>query len=313
MNKNLVKLLVKVLITSALLFWFLYRTDIDSVVATISQMSLLVFAGANAIHFVALLFGSAKWKVIIPEFKYIKLFKLYIIGSYYSLILLGQVSGEVAKAYILGKENKQVGKIASSVIIDKITGLVGLFLLSLIGILCTTVIKNQMLVIGFSVGMITCIVLLFAIRIKFIYNLSLGIFAFIEKKIPKFGKLTSSLISLMESWREFTFRSWAVVLSLLMGIIYQIFPVIIFSLLGYQFGIVLSFFDWCWIIGFISIVLLLPVSIAGLGVREGTLIGLLGWLGFAPEKALALSFSILGVQIIGAALGAFFEIKRKND
>ena len=75
-------------------------------------------------------------------------------------------------------------------------------------------------------------------------------------------------------------------------------------------GINILFFDWCWIQGVLSLALLLPLTFAGLGIREGTLISILGILGVAPEKALALSFSILGLQIILASIGGLIEFKR---
>ena len=65
----------------------------------------------------------------------------------------------------------------------------------------------------------------------------------------------------------------------------------------------IAMIDWCWILGLLSIALFLPITIGGIGVREGTLVGIMGSMGIAQEKALALSFVIFGTQIIVSLIG----------
>ena len=80
--------------------------------------------------------------------------------------------------------------------------------------------------------------------------------------------------------------------------------------IAYSFNLSISFIDWCWIWAILSLVLFLPITVAGLGLREGTLVGILGTFGVKPEIALALSFSLLGLQVALAILGGLIELKR---
>jgi hypothetical protein len=58
----------------------------------------------------------------------------------------------------------------------------------------------------------------------------------------------------------------------------------------------------------VSVATILPLSLGGIGIREGAFVGVLGFLGIGSELALALSFTILGLQLFGALIGAAIDL-----
>lgn len=62
-----------------------------------------------------------------------------------------------------------------------------------------------------------------------------------------------------------------------------------------------------WVRAGITVALLLPITIAGLGVREASLVGFGALLGITPALAIAWSFSILLGTIVVAGVGAVVE------
>ena len=68
--------------------------------------------------------------------------------------------------------------------------------------------------------------------------------------------------------------------------------------------------DWCWIQAILSIMLLIPFSFGGLGIREGTLIGIFSYIGLLSEKALIISLTVFGLNIIIAIIGGLLELLR---
>ena len=61
-----------------------------------------------------------------------------------------------------------------------------------------------------------------------------------------------------------------------------------FYLLSRGLQLHIGFFDWSLIVGALTLALFLPLTIGGLGVREGTLIGILGIYGYGSETAIAI-------------------------
>ena len=79
--------------------------------------------------------------------------------------------------------------------------------------------------------------------------------------------------------------------------------------MGNAIDINIRFHEWCWIFGVISIIIFLPITIGGVGVREGGFVLILGNLGVPNEKALALSLSIFGLLISGALFGLIIDFR----
>lgn len=64
-----------------------------------------------------------------------------------------------------------------------------------------------------------------------------------------------------------------------------------------------------WVRSFVQLLAQLPISIAGLGVREGTLLGLLPLHGVSPPAAVAFSFLLLARSIFLAIGGGLLEAR----
>jgi uncharacterized membrane protein YbhN (UPF0104 family) len=92
------------------------------------------------------------------------------------------------------------------------------------------------------------------------------------------------------------------------GVIFQLLSISCAEILANGIGIQMSFMEWCVVSGVLTVVLLAPVTVAGLGLREATMVGLLGVLGVSSEAAFAAALLMLGAQMTGAVLGAVFDI-----
>ncbi len=56
----------------------------------------------------------------------------------------------------------------------------------------------------------------------------------------------------------------------------------------------------------VALMILLPVSFNGIGVREGGFIYFLGLKGVQPEQALSLSLSFFAIQVAASLVGGIF-------
>jgi hypothetical protein len=70
----------------------------------------------------------------------------------------------------------------------------------------------------------------------------------------------------------------------------------------------LSIFVIGWISSFVTIVQMIPISIAGLGVREVSYAVLLSDYGISPEQAISFSITIFAVFVIVGLVGGLFEL-----
>jgi len=310
MNKRWLKTGLKISIAIILLGWFLYRSDLGKIFENLFNLPLLVFLAVVILNFFYIFIKSFKWRLLLPQCSIKKLLSLSLIGQFYSLFSAGQFVGEATKIYILGKDQKETGQTAMSVIVDKITGIIGLVVVSIFGLIFTDNVLPQKAIWTFSFIVLVCLVFLFLIRLIFIYNSLINFLDFCSIKAPKFKKICGWFIEIINAWHYFSKKFGVIFICVILSIIFQLILVGSYMILGWGLDINLSFLDWCWVLGIFFGLLSLPITIGGLGVREGSLVGLLGLFAVEPERALAFSFSILGMQLIFAVIGGILELKR---
>lgn len=89
----------------------------------------------------------------------------------------------------------------------------------------------------------------------------------------------------------------------------QLITVLVLVWFARAIGIDLLFTVAGWIEAFLHILLMIPVSVAGLGVREAGLVVSLQTYGVSPADALALSMLLLGKKIVRAGFGGLLELR----
>lgn len=312
MNKRRLKTILKISVAVALLGWFLLKSDLNKVFANIANLSINILLTALLINFIYIIIKSFRWRLLLPQYSLVKLFKLSLIGQFYTIFSFGQFAGEVAKVYILSRRQENSGQIAMSVLIDKVCGLIGPIIIAIFGLALTKTILPKSLIWTFIITAIICLILIFSVRLPLFYKALRNLFVHWLKRARRFVGLINLFIKTIEAWHIYSKQLRIILASIFLSVILQLLSIGIYLILSSGFAIPVSFFDWCWLASIISGLLVLPITIGGLGVREGSLVGLLGFFAVAPEKALALSFSLFGVQLFFAVIGGLVETRRSK-
>ena len=90
--------------------------------------------------------------------------------------------------------------------------------------------------------------------------------------------------------------------------------IVVIYILAVDLGIAISFLASFVLFPIVIFFMLVPISIAGWGVREGAMVILLGLVGISSESALALSL-LYGIilTIVGLAGGILWLIEKNNS
>ncbi|MCP9455888.1 MAG: flippase-like domain-containing protein [Nitrospira sp.] len=307
-RRDLVLWFLRLLFGVILIGLLLTRIDIGDVWSVISRIAWHLLALLIGLYFLGVVVSAAKWKVLIPQYPLRQLLRLNLVGQFYSLVLPGQIAGEAVKAYRLGKGKKDAEAVAASVILDKVTGLLSLLLLGLAGIHISVLQLPSSMSIGLTLVLGGILVLLALLRLPLLSRPLLSFLRALTDRHEKFRRPAIQLQCFVESWIVYLKRPAHLTGSICVGFCYQLVHISIILLLAWKFGVTIAVPDWLWIFAMISVTVLLPITIGGIGVREGAFVGILGKLGVAPETALAISFTIFGLQILGALTGFILEV-----
>ncbi len=288
-------LFIKYLFSAALLAFVLRRLDLAAVFDSLSRLSMETIIIAGVLYLLAHGLNGVKLQMVMAARPVDELIRYTFVALFYGTVLPGQMLGDAVKAYRLVGPGDDSASIVAAVFVDKLTSLAALFLITSFALL----IDPRGFPSVFS-----------ALSFALLAGLMLAIF------LPRFvpwmpDTMDNALGRFLRAWHVSSGGSWSLVSSFLIGLAFQILAVTVVAYVGTGLGISLSFAAWAAVVGLVSLVLLLPVTVAGIGLREGGLVILLGFVGVAPTDAVALSFALLGYTLFGALIGGLADISRR--
>jgi len=297
-----IKSVLKYAVSLGLIGWFLHSSNTVEIVDSLLSLGPGSAVGLAVIYFLSIFVNTYRWQMLLPSYTMRTLFSLNLIGQYYTMILPGQMAGEAVKAFKLGKGKKDAELIAASVVIDKLTGLLGLLVVGLVGLFFSMKSQAASFFGVFTVAFLLLIIILAGLRLKFADKIVRSLFLKLSICLIRFQPIFEQFVRLLDAWQKYLNMPFVLFASFILGIISHFLTVLMIYLLAGSMGIALPVPEWCWIYAVVSIVIIIPVTIGGAGLREGSLIFTLAWFNTPKEKALALSFAILGIVILLSVL-----------
>lgn len=304
---------LKALLSALLVALLLWRVDVAEVGRVLAMASPGLMGLAGLLFFLMHVLNALKLRVLLPELRAGRLLAYTLVAQLYALVLPGQLAGEAVKAYRLSRDEGQGqgevggGRIVSAVAFDKATGIAGLLLLTGGGLALQSARFGDGLLVAVGLvlaGLIAATLLLAWAPARILLLALLGLRAGPKREAWLLGPLRRFL----EAWRDQTRRPGRALLSVAGGIAVQVAAVAGSQALGLAVGIDQPFSVWSAVIGLMSVIVLMPVTVAGIGLREASLVGLLDLVGVPHAQSLALGFGILTFQVMVALLGAVIDL-----
>jgi glycosyltransferase 2 family protein len=133
--------LLRVGITLGALAWALSQTDLASLGAAFGRITALALAGAVALFFANLLVAAVRWRVLLAAYGSSwkapvgLLYRIYIVALFYNTVLPANVGGDVVRGYVTRRAFPGAAGAYLVVLIERVFGLAGIFLLAATGLL----------------------------------------------------------------------------------------------------------------------------------------------------------------------------------
>ena len=275
----------------------------DEVVPTWSLTTAEWLLGAVVLTAVALVLSAMRWQQVLRAMDMPTglrtLIPLAFAGQFVSNVLPTTIGGDVLRVSRLSKQNGEAEDTFASVVLERLSGWLVLPLITFFGLLINPELREQ--------GDAT----LFAVLISALTLVGLiGIIVIADH--PRLGGRFAS----REGWTRFVgavhsgvarMRSHpgATVGIVLAGLLYQLVLCVAALMVAAALG-----FGWLGmtpLLAFFPAVLIaqvLPIGIAGLGVREGAFVLFLTPLGVPAEQAIALGLVLYAVNLVVSLAGA---------
>lgn len=297
--------LIRILVTGAIFFALFKLVPYKKLILVYKDSKKIYLFLSFVVFLLCQVIGVFRWRFLLSSLgtkvSIKEAFCSSLCGLFLNLFFPSFVAGDVFKSFSISCRYGETGKVASSVLMDRFSGSLALTLISL-----TAFIAGRNVIHGegvFIALLILCGVAGFTTLIIF----SKTFFLFLIKVFKQGSSLKKKLVSFHDKLYFFKKNPKVFIKSLLFSFPIQILIVLGFFVASLAFNVKVGISYFLIVVPIISAIALIPITIAGAGTREASVIYFFSLVGI--EKSIGLGISLLNLIFLismGIVGGIFY-------
>lgn len=302
------------LVLSCLILLYLARyIDFARVKLMLREMQVRYAWQAFFLLLATNLVTAVRWSFLLKHFRIRQRIRdswtYYMIGGFYSIALPGVIGGDVVRLYLSSKKNARSKTIvATSILFERSCGImVILILASSAALFMPMLLEGKTVVVNSIRGAALAAIFLFFLFFIIIKNSSRQWFKAVD--MPDAWQHQAN--TLIENFRRLSFGSVAFFLSLSVGA--HFLDILGSFYLGKSLNIDLPLSVFLLIMPLVYVSTILPISIGGIGVREGVLTFFLAKVGVLASDAVLLALVIYMNRVLVGFIGGILQFIEKRS
>jgi glycosyltransferase 2 family protein len=276
-----------VFISVSLLIIIFKKVDIYEFLDVFLNLSIFYYIIGILLILSTMFLFALRWKMTLKEadLKYEALLYRIVTSYFFNNLFLGVFGGDIYKALRI---HKNTGKFAAlfSVVYNRIinTYASAVFPVILLGFMINQTSENNF--VYYSLIISGTLLIFFILIVSF--------------KRPVTGYIVSRF---KKAEKIILLNQISLPKTMLVSLLIQLINISAHYLFAVALGIDIGFFDLAFLYSVSAVIISIPVSINGIGVREGVFIFAFGFWGISAESALAFSFLSFTITIILSIIG----------
>lgn len=301
-----VLLTLKILLSAALLAWALARVHPEQLWERMTSIAPAWLLLAGAAFILSNVLGAVQWARLLhmagARLPFRTVHSFYWVGLFFSNLLPANVGGDVVRVVDVSRSTGSRRAAVGATLLDRLLGFVAIAVLALAAypFVPSGTVSPVLLVV---LGLFSLATLFLALTI---YHR--GLLGLLERRFGgvKFLDIGRRLTAVADELHRYRHHSGALARLLGLALVVQLLRIGVHILVARGMGISLSPLYYLVIVPILAVVVVIPVSVAGLGVRESAAVSLFGHVGLGASEAvaqqLATFFLCLAVNLVGGVL-----------
>jgi uncharacterized protein (TIRG00374 family) len=309
---------LKIVVSVGLIAYLLSRVRLDLVVEAMRSASAnyLYLLLALALYFGAITVGAAKWQILLRAQRIRlplgNLLSYTFVGLFFGNFLPTNVGGDLVRGYDLARDTSLPAEAAISVLVDRLVGLIAFVFVAVLAALLVVYSAGQAAL--WQVAVLAAVALLglcggFALmlsdrlraQVRRLFNLSL-----LSSLAPLYDKLSSALSAYRRSYGALAQAFFISILVLSIGSVVN-------YLIALALGGGISLLHIFLFTPLITFVLLIPISIGGIGLNQSAYVFFFNLVGVPEEKSLAMSLIMQAIIIVASLPGGILWWRKRSQ
>src|SRR5262249_21478517 len=311
-TKPLLILLLKLLVSTGLIVFFLTQIHIERFLGTLVSAKFSYIALALVVYLLSQILGAGRWMVLARPLGFRNPFREfvihYLIGMFFNLFAPGTVGGDVSRVYYLARNDKTHREKASwavstipaavSVFMDRAVGMTVLVWLGAVGLLL------------FPEYPVPGPIRSLTLRLALALLVGGAAVPFLRRFLPEDGHPV--VMKLRFALRAYRTQRSVIPKAIVFSFLLHLIQVWIHMLLGWAIQIDIPF-SYCLILyPLVGTFAAIPISLNGIGLREGGYLFLLGLIGINAEKGVAFGLLLFLIVAVDSLIGGLLFLMRRS-
>jgi len=302
-SRRKLTLLFKGAVTIGLIGILLYIVDWDRAAELVNRGLTKIIIVAPVLFLVGLAVAAWRWRIILTNvgvsISYRQTYMGYLFGAFYNVFLPGVIGGDVVRVtYCKLWAQCPLGTATATVLLERVFGVLALMLIACFTYMCFPPTLSALLTVEGT----SFVLLLAGCGMLLIFITLIGRHVWIGWLLKK-DKIASNqfIPSVLRTLNVLDLRTLGT--SVVLSALYQTVWIFTTFYISRAIGLFVPIHVFFSILPLVYLVTVLPVSLGGLGVREGTFVLLLAQFGVMASDAVTLSFLEYLSRIVIAGFG----------
>ena len=295
--------LARILITALILTLIFRNIEFNNVKDIIFHADIKLLILAVLFQLLSTLLAGYRWGRVMKKLSFGQKSDFYMYsyfkGSFFNQGLPTSIGGDAIRVLDVATKGHRKRDAFIGVFIDRILGLAGLLILNLVAnyFLPDLLPENLFLMINLIVlsGLVGFIGFIYIHKIKALNK----------------NRLLNYIFRVSEKLNTVLIDARAISFHLIVGLLIHLFSIINIYLVGQSVGLEYDLLTIAVIVPPVILLTLIPVSLAGWGIREGAMIGLFGLIGGVAANVLSMSILYGIILIIASIPGLYTYLYKK--
>jgi uncharacterized protein (TIRG00374 family) len=311
-KKNVLTLLLKLAFSLSILVYILTaKTSFSEIGNVLRKVDVFWLAVAFSLHAFGLFASAYRWQILAraqsDEIPLGFLAKSYLVGTFFNNFLPTRFGGDIVRIWDGSRYSKSLIKSSAIVMVERFTGIIVLFLFAVVASLFRLDMARRIPIIWVSLllGLLgLCVITAFFLPVTTRLLSSLRGPRLLEKTKEKIIFLRETILHYRTQKRPFLRATfWALLL--------QLNVILYYFLIGKALHLHIHVIDYFVFIPIYLIIQIIPITINGLGLREGASIEIFKFYGISPQAAVSFSLIDFAFNLILGLIGGIIYVSRK--
>ena len=306
--KRILSILLRVSISVALLIFLFAHVDKKSLFDIIKHADKSLLFLAFFVFFFNYLFCLIRWIILLKAVDiHLPLTRVIISfsgGVFFSLFLPSTIGGDLMRSIDLAAHTKKPREIVATVLLDRLSGSVGLVILIFFSLAFGwRLVEDKSVLLSILVIVSSLTIILLILFNNSIFSL---INRFLSASNP--GKIRNAVRSLHGEMHLFRHKKAEVVKNLFVSLLVQANTPLTFYIIALSIGLKVSMIYFFIFVPIIGAITMLPISIGGLGLRDATTIYFFAKAGVSRDLSFAMSLLNFFFILVYGAIGGLIYV-----